>query len=130
MALIVLIEDDPLIRELIQEILMNDGHERVITTEDGNEGLAAVRQHRPNLVITDLVMPDKDGAAVIRELKKEFPTLPIIAISGGGFNSSQYYLKIAEQLGSDCIIPKPVDDRVLLQAVNKLLQSPTEYDLD
>jgi YesN/AraC family two-component response regulator len=120
MAKIVVIEDDELVCELLKEILTNAGH-IVFTAADGVLGMNAVRQHHPDLIITDIVMPNKDGVTVIRELNKEFPATKIIAISGGGFNTPQYYLKIAEQVGSNCVIRKPVDEEDLLKAVDDLL---------
>jgi len=120
MATIVVIEDDSLVCELIQEILEDAGYD-VVTAEDGNKGIEVVHAARPQLVITDIVMPNKDGVTVIRELKAELPNLKTIAISGGGFNSPQYYLKIADQLGADRVIRKPVDDEDLLQVISELL---------
>ena len=118
---VVILEDDPLVCELIREILSEEGFTDLYSASNGVDGLELIRRTCPKLLITDIVMPEKDGVSVIRELKDEFPDLKIIAISGGGFNSPRYYLKIAKQVGCDRIIQKPVSEEELLQAVNKLL---------
>jgi YesN/AraC family two-component response regulator len=122
MATILIIEDDPLVCELIEEILTDAGHRTILTAEDGVIGMEVARTRNPDLVITDIVMPNKDGVTVIRELKELNPKIKTIAISGGGFNTPQYYLKIADQLGAGRVIRKPVDEEDLLAAIDTVMK--------
>ena len=81
MATILVIDDDVQINKLLNKMLVRDGHQ-VHTAKDGVEGLRSFNQFKPDLVITDIVMPKKDGFEVIKELLEFHPMLPIIAISG------------------------------------------------
>lgn len=117
---ILLIEDDPQIRKLFKIKLSSEGYE-VIDAPDGKEGLRLYRMEIPDLVITDLVMPVKEGIEVITELKKDFPDVRIIAISGGGRNNPEIYLNIAKHLGAQKIFTKPVDWPELIAGVKGLL---------
>jgi DNA-binding NarL/FixJ family response regulator len=118
---IVIIEDDPLVRKLIHTILTDEDRYEIYVADDGDIGTDLAIKENPDLVITDIVMPHKDGISTIRDLRDKIPSLKIIAISGGGFNTPQYYLKIAKFCGADTIIRKPVDNDELLQAVQELL---------
>jgi|688.fasta_scaffold80525_2 DNA-binding NtrC family response regulator len=81
MATILVIDDEVQINKLLNKMLVRDGHQ-VHTAKDGVEGLRSFNQFKPDLVITDIVMPKKDGFEVIKELLEFHPMLPIIAISG------------------------------------------------
>ena len=120
MARILVIEDDEDIRHLIREILISVGHD---ITEAEN-GLEVNDLHKANpfdLIITDIVMPEKEGFEVIKDFKKTDPDLPIIVISGGGRFGTDAHARIATELGADHAIKKPFDDEQLLAAVNACL---------
>ena len=85
MARILVIDDEELARFTLREILEAAGHE-VIEASNGNEGTAFQRANPCDVVITDMIMPEKEGLETIVELKGEYPDLKIIAISGGGRN--------------------------------------------
>jgi len=98
------------------------GH-KVIEAANGNEGLKMLEQQTVDVVITDLIMPEKEGLETITEALELYPDLKIIAISGGtrlGFDS---YLKIAKSLGAQRVYSKPVDLRELETAVQELLKN-------
>jgi DNA-binding response OmpR family regulator len=78
--------------------------------------MAAFRSEQPNLVITDIIMPDQEGIQTITEMCKAKPDAKIIAISGGGRIGNTDFLQIARHLGAMDIIPKPFDPDVLLAA--------------
>src|ERR687885_2469281 len=82
MATILVIDDDDLFRKTTETVLKRAGF-RVLCAADGQQGVELFRAHRPDLVVTDIRMPDKDGFAVIRELREEFPDVRTIAVSGG-----------------------------------------------
>jgi len=77
MALILIIDDEPQIRSMLKLMLERDGYE-VVEAPDGIEGIRIYRQNPTDLIITDLIMPNKDGIGMIIDLKKEFPDVKII----------------------------------------------------
>ena len=118
---ILVIDDEPEIRKLFVQKLAGRGYE-IIEACDGKEGLKLYHETRPDLVITDLVMPEKEGLETITELKREFPNVKIIAISGGGRNVPDCYLHVAKNLGADRTFPKPIDWPELIKTVRELLK--------
>ena len=121
MARILIIDDEPQIRSMLTLMLERDGYE-VIEAPDGVEGIKAYRQNPADLIITDLIMPNKDGIGMIIDLKKEFPDVKIIAMSGGGLNKPDGYLKGAKKLGASCTLTKPIDREEMLRAVRDILR--------
>ena len=124
MALILIIDDEPQIRSMLKLMLEREGYE-VAEAPDGIEGIRVYRQKPADLVITDLIMPNKDGIGMIIDLKKEFPNVKIIAMSGGGLNKPEGYLKGAKKLGAACTLTKPIDRDEMLKAIKDVLQSPS-----
>ena len=122
MAKILIIDDEEKVRLALKKMLTHAGHE-VVLAEDGNQGLKCCRQQTVDLVITDIVMPDKEGLGTIRDLRRDFPALKIIAMSGGGAGSAQDYLKVAKHFGAQMAFEKPVEFRTLLAAIQHLLTS-------
>jgi CheY-like chemotaxis protein len=119
-ARILVIDDDPDIRDTVRRMLESRGHS-VETASDGTAGINALAQRAPDLVITDIFMPGRDGIETLIELRKAFPSLKVIAMSGGGGGGLLNLLHDAELLGADRTIPKPFIPRELLAAVNDLL---------
>tara|TARA_R110002096_G_scaffold50539_12_gene132579 strand:- start:2420 stop:2800 length:381 start_codon:yes stop_codon:yes gene_type:complete len=119
-AQIGLIEDDKMIRDTLQRILKRMGH-TVATASNGREGLDTVRKVKCDLVITDIIMPEIEGIEVIRTLKNEQPELKVIAMSGGGRVGNTDFLKIAQTLGADAIVYKPVTKKEFMHALNGCL---------
>lgn len=123
MALILIIDDEPQIRSMLKLMLERDGYE-VAEAPDGREGIKIHRQNPADLIITDLIMPNKDGIGMIIELRKEFPDVKIIAMSGGGLNKPEGYLRGAKKLGAACTLTKPIDRDELLRAIKDVLKTP------
>ena len=121
MAHILVIDDDPSIRNILYDILREDGHE-VSLAENGNRGIELINQIPFDLVITDLIMPEKEGVETIIEIKNSSPGLRIIAVSGGGRISSQDYLSLAGKLGADMTMSKPFTPGQIKSAVDELLK--------
>jgi DNA-binding response OmpR family regulator len=127
---ILLIDDEPDLRESVGQVLIDAGYS-VRTAPDGLAGIQACRQKCPDLVITDIIMPKAHGFDVILLIRREHPQVRIIAISGGGhFWPASYqpeavnttaYLAAALQSGADAILPKPFNRAVLLAEVRKWL---------
>jgi DNA-binding NtrC family response regulator len=124
MERILIIDDEQQIRSMLRLMLERDGYE-VVEAPDGIEGIKAYRQKPADLIITDLIMPNKDGIGMIIELQKEFPDVKIIAMSGGGLNKPEGYLKGAKKLGAACTLTKPIDREKMLRAVKNIINGTT-----
>jgi CheY-like chemotaxis protein len=120
--LICVIDDDASVRETIGRILSSAGY-AVVSAADGAKGIAAIEQASPVMIITDIVMPNREGIETIMEAKRRFPGIPIIAISGGGRSGSQSFLETARKLGADDCLAKPFRPSELLDKVAHLLGS-------
>lgn len=121
MAKILILEDDRSLRKAIRGILESAGHE-VLEAEDGEAGLRLFRETPADLVITDLIMPKKEGIETILELRDKYSdSLKIIAMSGGGLGDPEKYLRTAKTLGADLALVKPISRKVLLDAVDDVL---------
>ncbi|MDP6041269.1 MAG: response regulator, partial [Candidatus Latescibacteria bacterium] len=104
MAQILVIEDETEILRMIISIVENAGHQ-TISASNGSEGLDAYRQHQIDLVITDIMMPQKDGVETIRELRRNNPEAKIIAITG--FRGQYNRLPAAQYVGAQRTLIKP-----------------------
>ena len=121
LARILIIDDEEVARFTLREILESRGHE-VDDASDGLEGIAKQKAGEFDLVITDIIMPEKEGVETTIELRHEYPNLKIIAISGGGRTRNLDFLKMAEQFGADKVMAKPFSPDELLAAVNECLK--------
>jgi DNA-binding NtrC family response regulator len=122
MSRILLVDDDDQLRELLRIVLHRAGHE-VQEAHNGDEAIEIHRMNPTDLVITDIIMPDKEGLATIREFRRDHPHLKIIAMSGGGRVRAQDYLGIAKKFGADYDIAKPFSNQEILELVNTALDS-------
>ena len=102
-------------------MIERNGYE-VIEASDGKEGMSLYRKNPTDLIITDLIMPGKDGIEIIQELKKDFPDIKIIAISGGGRIGPQDYLHLAKMLGAQQTLTKPLELPELLKTIKELME--------
>jgi DNA-binding NtrC family response regulator len=118
---ILVIDDEPTALDLLRRILEMNGYE-VAVAKNGQEGVELFEQHPCDLVITDMVMPIKDGLQTILDLRMEAPELPVIAISGGGTISKERYLAVAGYLDRVITIAKPFTIEQIVEAVERLLQ--------
>ncbi len=120
MSKILVIDDDVIVRETIVQILESDGYD-VVSAEDGRRGVALFRSEQPDLVITDIIMPEKEGIQTIMEIRGTRPDAKVIAISGGGRIGNTDFLKIARLLGAADVISKPFDPDDFLSRVGRCL---------
>ncbi|MFH1679321.1 MAG: response regulator [Candidatus Eisenbacteria bacterium] len=121
MARILIVDDDEQVRTMLRITFEEAGYE----AGEAPDGSAAIRRQRENpadLVITDLIMPEKEGLETIMDLRKEWPGARIIAISGGGRLVPGDYLLHARRLGANRVFRKPIDRKKLLGAVRELLE--------
>lgn len=120
MPAILLIEDDELFRGAVAMALTAHGY-AVTEAADGDEGLAKFKAQPADLVLTDIVMPNKEGLATVQELRQLRPKLGIIAMSGGLAKNSPLYLKLAGSFGADRTLEKPFTLSLLFEAVEEVL---------
>jgi len=122
MASILLVDDDEQLRPMLKMVLERAGH---VVNEAGNgkEALVSYGRQQTELVVTDLVMPDKEGLETIMELRRTYPDLKIIAMSGGGRTGAANYLELAVKFGANHILNKPFSNQELLDGVQKLVPS-------
>jgi len=118
---ILVIDDDSLMRRTLARILRADGHD-VVTAADGERGMALFRQEKPEIVITDIVMPGQEGLETIITLRRDDTPVKIVAISG----SDGELLDIARLIGADAVIGKPFREQELLSHIRALggMKSP------
>ncbi len=121
MAKILLIDDNVFFRDVLRQMLEKDGY-TVVVAGNGVEGMRLFREEQPQVVITDIVMPEKDGIELIRELRACDADVGIIAVSGGnlGFHPERS-LEFAESTGANCTLRKPIQKHDVMAAVEALL---------
>ena len=117
---ILVVDDDAAVRQLIKHTLDGAGY-RVTCAEDGRAATKAMAQARFDLVITDLLMPERDGLELIEDLRRRHPGVRIIAMSGGGRIAPEEYLQIAKGLGANGVMGKPFYPKQLLSAIDRVL---------
>jgi CheY-like chemotaxis protein len=122
MASILLVDDDDEFLAMLSGALMRAGH-RVTVAFDGKQALKLYTKRPTDLVITDLVMPGKEGIELIGELKGLYPEVKIIAVSGAGINALGEYLDMAKMLGAQRVLSKPFSEEEILEAVREVLES-------
>ena len=120
MSQILVIDDDEVIRSLLRNLLERDGYD-VMEAENGKIGLKLLRENGADLVITDLIMPEKEGIETIRELRRDFSDVKIIAISGGGTIGPETYLQMAKSMGAHRVFGKPFNLQEMSEAIRELI---------
>ena len=128
MQRILILDDDHHILLMIKKMLERAGFE-VELASNGNEGLELFKRIQVDLVITDIIMPEKEGLETIREMKRLRSDLKIIAMSGGGKVSSDNYLNTARIFGASKILTKPFSQKQIVSAVQELLGEPSDGKL-
>lgn len=120
MATILIIDDDPKALALCRQMLEPEGH-IINVSLDGASGIEICRKVDVDLVITDILMPHKEGMETIVELREEFPDMGILAVSGGGHLGPDSYLPLAKRMGAHYTLKKPFTRHELLHTVEKFL---------
>ena len=123
---VLLVDDDLAVQDAIEMMLEADGY-RVVTAADGRQALAAYPEVRPDLVITDVIMPNETGLAVLAGIKRMNPAAKVIVMSGGGRTTNIDFLDMAAELGASVVLDKPCDPDELLGTVGRLLSTPSPF---
>ena len=117
---ILIIDDDAVMRLTIQGTLKKHGYTTLIA-ENGDEGVKLYKTEQPDIVITDMLMPNKEGLETISEIRAINPQAKIIAMSGGGSTQNMTFLQLAKKVGANHLLTKPVKPDQLLVAVESLI---------
>ena len=121
-ARILVIDDEEGVRELIADALRTAGY-HVVEAGDGAEGLAILADGPIDVVVTDMIMPRKEGIETIVELKRAHPEIGVVAISGGGRTKNYQFLELAKSLGADSVLQKPFTVGNLLEQIEVALSA-------
>ncbi len=116
---ILIIDDDPQVCKMLETYFTRKGYD-ISVAYNGVEGLKKYKKLIPDLVITDLVMPEKEGIETLMDLQRLNPDVNVIAISGGGRIGAESYLELAGELGAKRVFEKPINFDALLNAVKSL----------
>lgn len=118
---VLVVDDEQPVRDMVGEMVESFGLQ-VETAEDSDAAINICRKESIDILITDIVMPERNGLDLIMEFKKEFPAIPIIAVSGGGGITGQYdYLQIAKLVGAKNILRKPFSLQEIKSALADVL---------
>lgn len=120
MSSILVIDDDTQVLDVMSEMLRLEGYQ-VAVAENGQRAVEEIQAKSFDLVITDLIMPEKEGLETITDIRRHCGDLPIIAISGGGRVGPTDYLETARFIGADATLAKPFGRQELISAVSALL---------
>tara|TARA_B100000315_G_C14026067_1_gene341040 strand:- start:122 stop:496 length:375 start_codon:yes stop_codon:yes gene_type:complete len=121
LARILVIDDEEPIQFAVQIMLQKENHE-ILTASNGEIGLELLRNEPFDLVITDILMPEKGGIEVIAEIQKTKPEVKIIAMSAGGARGDLNFLEHAQLLGAEAVLQKPFEREEILDLVKEVLQ--------
>ena len=116
---VLVLDDEVSMREYVRSVLEKNGH-RVFEAKDGNEGMTIAKANPPDLVITDIVMPDKEGLETIRDIKTLYPACCVIAMSGMVY--AETYLSMAQSFGAQVVLHKPFTRSELEAAVQSVME--------
>jgi DNA-binding NtrC family response regulator len=123
MKRILVIDDDASVRSAMTQTLVDAGYE-TSSASGGEEGVSIVGETPIDLVVTDIFMPDRDGVEIILELRRDYPDMGIVAVSGGGTLRMGNYLPAARKLGAQRTLEKPFSSEQLLSAVEEVPEGP------
>jgi CheY-like chemotaxis protein len=120
MAAIIIVDDDPTVRAIAVEFL-RDGEHAIVEAADGHEALRVLKAVPIDLMVLDMLMPQKDGLETLMEARQLYPDVRILAISSGGSMDANYLLAVAKTLGADAVLSKPLTAAQFRQVVEDLL---------
>jgi CheY-like chemotaxis protein len=124
MPTILITDDDPTLRAIGEELLADQGY-RILHAEDGEEALRLMESEPVDLIVLDLIMPNKDGYETIIELRRRKSPVRILAISSGGSMNADSLLKPALAFGADKVMTKPLRIATFAQTISEMLDSPS-----
>ena len=127
MTRILVVDDDARVRTIARALLEAAGFE-IVEAESGEAALFTLGSEAVDVVLTDIFMPHTDGIELIHALHRDSPGLPVVAMSGGGYNDGKDVLAVARLLGASAIVQKPLSRRQLVAAVRRAMGAQREED--
>lgn len=124
MACVLIIDDEDYVRMTLSQALEDEGH-TVLFASNGLDGLSRYAEGKPDLVVTDVLMPDKEGLETIIELRKIEPNVKIIVMSGGGRVNNVDFLEMAKKFGATATLKKPFPIDEFCRIVESCLEQAT-----
>ncbi|HEY1837015.1 MAG TPA: response regulator [Rhizomicrobium sp.] len=119
--IVCVIDDDELVRAAVCNFL-NEAGFRTVDAGDGEAGMTLIERHTPCLIVTDIMMPKREGIETLREAKRRFPAIPVLAMSGSGKEGPANFLGMAHKLGADACLEKPFEKAAFLACVDTLVK--------
>ena len=119
MAKVLVIDDEKGVREMVRRMLESE-HHTILEAADGIDGVKVFQEEQPDVVVTDIIMPNADGLEVIQRILKINPQAKIVAMSGGGRLADETYLKYARKFGAATVLSKPFPPDELLSLIRDL----------
>lgn len=116
---ILIVDDDDMLRTYVKELLKLNNY-KVSEAANGKLGLKEFCENQPDLVITDIIMPEMEGISFIRKLREQNSDIPIIAMTGNVHGHMEEYLDISSKLGADEILRKPIESKTFLETIERL----------
>ncbi len=120
MKKILIIDDEEAIRQMVKRLVEKAGYTAELAS-NGEEGIMMIEEASFDLVITDIIMPRKEGIEIITAIRKDYPEIRVIAMSGGGRFTPEGYLRSAKILGADRVFTKPFNHREMMEAIDELI---------
>ena len=118
--LVLIVDDDAQFRRYLRTLLEREGF-RICEAADGKQGWESYLRQHPQLIITDIVMPEQEGIELIITIKKQDPVTPIVAMSGGNAGFAENYLEIAHNLGASATLAKPFTADMLRKTIRQVM---------
>jgi CheY-like chemotaxis protein len=115
---VLITDDDPLVRATYKHSFEEAGY-LVLEADDGRKVLTHLTDEVIDILLLDVFMPDQDGIATLLEIRRRFPKLKIIVMSGGGMSGGMDFLNVAMKLGADGAVRKPISPRLLLDMIER-----------
>jgi two-component system chemotaxis response regulator CheY len=117
------VDDDAAVRIAVRALLESAGL-TILEAANGIEAIKYIDGHEVDVVLCDLFMPEADGIELIQQLRRAFPRIGIVAMSGGGLEGKVHLLPVAQRLGASSVLDKPFDLPTVLAAIHTALSSP------
>lgn len=116
---VLVVDDNETFLGMLSIFLVKNGYE-VFKSNDGKDALIQYEFHLPDIVITDIIMPENDGIQLLTNLHNINPNVKVITMSGGNRGHADTYLQMAENLGANCVLNKPFELPELLKVMKEL----------
>ncbi|GAB6906143.1 Response regulator receiver protein [Desulfosarcina cetonica] len=120
MKTVLIVDDDEQLRKILAKMLKQAGL-KAIEARNGTECISLYKTKSPDLVVMDIIMPEKDGLSTIKAIKEIDNQAKVLAMSGGLVMTPEVYLDEAKNIGADSLISKPIDRRFLMETIENLL---------